>query len=937
MTVLIIVAAVLCALPLIDMVRRADFRQMGLRNVGRRPIESTLIILGSALGTAVICAALLVGDTFGHSVRDIARAELGEVDIIVQPESAAGLQGAVDVIRAAELDGVDGVVGARRAQAAIAKDLVEGTSAGAVEPTAELGAIEFSQAASFGSTPGQLGLGVDVATPATGEVVLHPELADTLGAAVGDQVQLFAYGQDMNATVTAITSGSGLGGFADAWVAPELLFDAESAVLVSLDGGVFDTVDASEPVQEELEAVLMAAGVEADTWGAKASLIEDAEATDEEFTTIFTVVGGFSVIAGVVLLVNLFVMLSEERKPSLGVLRAVGWKRGSLVRAFGVEGLLYAIPSALIGALVGVGLGWILVLVTRQVFFTATDGDFEILFNVPISTLAIAFLCGVILSMASIWVTSWRISRLNIISAIRDIAEPKRKRSKMIANSLGLLAIVAGAALGFLGFSSEVTALAFLSAPVALVGVGMLLRQFIRPSLIVGVLGTIIMIWGAVFIPMMPESLVDDIDIEFFLLLGVVVVGGGVALTTVAGPVLQRVLNFADRPRVPERMGMAYPVSRMFRTASSLAMYSLIIFSLAFMAVFANGLEGETDMLVENSAADHDVLFSSNDSSPVDPAAMLAIDGVSAVNPLLRGGVEWEVPDEPGETDWWTTSGVSPEFAEVGVPALQSRLDRFGSDAEALRAVATSDNLLLVPEWFLDLEGRDAAAGDVVYTAKNGERQAFEIAGVLATNYVWNGVWMSADALGSLDANAAIGRTYVAVDDGADASTVAKALETTFVRNGVQAETFQQRISDIVATDLALFGLLRGYLLLGLVIGIAGLAVTLFRAVRERRRQIGMLRAMGLPAGGVRRWFMTEATFISVMGIVTGIGLGILTGWLVTTQSDAVSNDPLPFSFPLAPALVICAIPFVASTIAAIIPAQRAANLLPSEALRLSD
>lgn len=131
--------------------------------------------------------------------------------------------------------------------------------------------------------------------------------------------------------------------------------------------------------------------------------------------------------------------------------------------------------------------------------------------------------------------------------------------------------------------------------------------------------------------------------------------------------------------------------------------------------------------------------------------------------------------------------------------------------------------------------------------------------------------------------------------------------------------------------------MLRSYLLLGLVIGIAGLAVTLLRAVRERRRQIGMMRAMGFPSSGVRRWFMTEATFVSVMGIATGVVLGLLTGWLVTSRTDAITVEPVPFSVSSVVVLTIVGIPFVASTLAAIIPALRASNLRPSEALRLAD
>ncbi|MFT4989481.1 MAG: putative ABC transport system permease protein [Acidimicrobiales bacterium] len=101
---------------------------------------------------------------------------------------------------------------------------------------------------------------------------------------------------------------------------------------------------------------------------------------------------------------------------------------------------------------------------------------------------------------------------------------------------------------------------------------------------------------------------------------------------------------------------------------------------------------------------------------------------------------------------------------------------------------------------------------------------------------------------------------------------------------------------DFVEADAGFFGLLRGYLLLGLVIGVAGLAVRLFRAVRERRRQIEMMRAMGSMSSGVRRWFMTKATFVSLMDIVTGVGLGVLTGYLTTTRSTAFGGAVLPFA-----------------------------------------
>ena len=51
----------------------ADFRRLALRNISRRKGEALLIVAGSLMGTAIITASFVVGDTFNSSIRDIAR------------------------------------------------------------------------------------------------------------------------------------------------------------------------------------------------------------------------------------------------------------------------------------------------------------------------------------------------------------------------------------------------------------------------------------------------------------------------------------------------------------------------------------------------------------------------------------------------------------------------------------------------------------------------------------------------------------------------------------------------------------------------------------------------------------------------------------------------------------------------------------------------
>ncbi len=68
----------------------------------------------------------------------------------------------------------------------------------------------------------------------------------------------------------------------------------------------------------------------------------------------------FAVAAGILLLVNVFVMLADERRSELGMLRAMGMRRRTLVGALASEGWLYAVPASALGAALGIVFGWLI-------------------------------------------------------------------------------------------------------------------------------------------------------------------------------------------------------------------------------------------------------------------------------------------------------------------------------------------------------------------------------------------------------------------------------------------------------------------------------------------------------------------------------------------------------------------------------------------------
>ncbi len=118
----------------------------------------------------------------------------------------------------------------------------------------------------------------------------------------------------------------------------------------------------------------------------------------------------------------------------------------------------------------------------------------------------------------------------------------------------------------------------------------------------------------------------------------------------------------------------------------------------------------------------------------------------------------------------------------------------------------------------------------------------------------------------------------------------------------------------------------------GIALVVAGLmiAVVMAMAVLERRREIGVLRALGSTTSDVFFLFLTEAT---VVGLSGGI-VGLLVGWGLGRVAEALLSQPGLFLVQIwLGALALC-LGAVVALVSGAIPAGRAARLNPVEALR---
>ncbi|HEV3227511.1 MAG TPA: ABC transporter permease, partial [Acidimicrobiales bacterium] len=399
----------------------------------------------------------------------------------------------------------------------------------------------------------------------------------------------------------------------------------------------------------------------------------------------------------------------------------------------------------------------------------------------------------------------------------------------------------------------------------------------------------------------------------------------------------------ATRQGLAARLGLANPLARRFRTGLLLGMYALIMFVLVFMTVFAEVFQAQAPRAANDTRAGYDLRVDSNPNSPVTPRQLLNERDVVAVAPIVQSLAKFETPTTSDSFQRRFT-GFDETLLARGVPKLSSRVKQYASDEVTWRAVLASPDLVIVPSDFLSSGGGPPSStvklGDklTVIDPAGGRRHLLTVVGIDGDlDPAENGAMVAARTVSSLVDRAANGRFYVAVRDGVAPSDVGSRLQADLLANGVKADTFRALVDDRLRGTAAFIRLLEGFLALGLVIGIAGLGVVMVRAVRERRREIGMLRAMGFSSRIVRRAFLIEASFIALQGIVIGTVLGLLTGFSVLSNSTTFGDTKLPFVVPWLPILLLGAAAWGASLLAVAAPAAQASRIKPAVALRTAD
>jgi len=913
---------------LVIALRRPLLARLALREAVRRPGQSAIVVLGLMVGTVAIFAMQVLGDSFYESQTRAAFLAWGRVDLVAADggrffDPALATEVAADPRLRASLAGV-------QAGVELPSSVVD-LDRGNAKPLVMLVGFDPATQRPFGNyrlTDGRTTVGQDLGAD---DVLISASLGFALDARPGDRLRVSVGPQQVvEFRVAGVARAQGPGAYT---LRPAIFSPLANLRPVIGDKGV-NIIRLAAPGEGRTEldrAHDLAPQVRASLQGLPGGpSLQVQELKREDFEAqvrqvdgtrgFYTAISLFVALAGAALVINLGLALAEERRPRHAVLRALGLGRSGMVALSVLEGAIYSLAAAVAalvpGALFGLGLVALVYVRVHNVVVESRAAPVQ--YAVTPGSVALSVTIGSLIVLATLFATSVRSSRMQISSAIKNLPEPTLQRGRSVWRT----ALMVGLGLGSLA------ALVVGSLPVRLAGgVGLvilataLVSGRISDRLRASLTGAALTIWAAASLATIENIVSNDSGIA--IVLGVVTAVFGLSLVVASN------LRLLELPmgwlqggaRAMLRPSLAYLTRRPLRAGLGTGAFALVLVLMTmtsiliptFNATFRSGLS-EYDIRV---------------NAPTRPGLSLP----DSVRPQIAREVA--MPTRPyrgevGESGLTLKDQYLPLYSlsrtqlAAGLFELTNRDNRYKSDAEVWQALADDPHLVVSPTYTIP--------GDTVRLVGPDGPVVFRVAGVLRTVGLW-GLAGSEAAMAPFT-TLPLGTTILLrTAPGADPVALARQIQREVFSQGAEATTVQEMFDTVSSAGQAFADMIRLVMGIGLLVGVLSLGILALRAVIERRRSIGMLRALGYRPGQVLTGMLSEALITATCGALVGIGVGVpvsvvmITGYLPGARLEIDS----------ASLALIVGLLYLAVLAVTIVPAFRAARLPAVEALRLED
>jgi putative ABC transport system permease protein len=838
-----------------------------LRNLAARKLRLVTTGLAIMLGVAFMAGTLVLTDTIKSTFDSIYDEAYAEIDAVVRGEARFtdpnGFLEQRDRIDAALLDEVASVDGVAEVQGDLWGFAQVIDTDGDPVGNPGMGAPTIGTNWYDGSMNSWTL--VDGRGPrADDEVVLDQTTADTAGYGVGDRATVLVGGEPRDLTVTGVATfagGESIGG------ATFALFTTEATQQYLDATDEFDSVmvagDEGLSQDEVVRRVeaVVPDGVEVAT--GQTLTDETQQSTREALSFFDTFMMVFAIIA---LLVGGFMIFN-----TFSITVAQRTRENALLRAVGANRrqvlgavLLEALGVGFFASVLGLGAGVLVAAGLKAMLDAFGVGLPAGGLAVTVRTALIAFTAGMLVTLVSAISPARKAGKVPPVAAMRDVTSGSTgygSKERVIVGSAILAAGVGALLYGLFGNPPS---------PLAIVGAGALLVFF-----------------------------------------GVAALGRTISLpmSRVLGLPLPHVRGISGH--LARENAMRNP-KRTAATASSLMIGVGVVGFITIFAASAKASFGATvDRLI---SADYIVT-----------AGQFGAGGVTSeftdrVKELPEVGAASAVRLGAAEIDGTVAqvSGVEPGvFQIVDVVPIEGSPDDLVAGTIAVFEDVAVDRGLSVGDR-VPAEFRLTGSRDLTVAMIYGENAALNVEG---SDWL-----MGMEAFEAAFPDVLDSQVFVQRAEGVTGAEALAALEREAQQYpGTQVLDQSEYKAEQMSFIDQLLGLVYAMLALAIVIALLGIGNTLALSILDRRREIGVLRAVGMTRAQLRSTIRWESVIIALQGTLLGLAVSVFFGWAMVS---ALAEDGFgTFALPVPSLVAVVVLAALAGVVAAILPSRRAARL----------
>ncbi|WP_190615249.1 ABC transporter permease [Tepiditoga spiralis] len=949
---LIIIATILIFIFFI-LNRKNIIMKMAFRNIFRKKTEAFLMVLGSMIGMAFIIGALGINDSFNNYVYENIEKYFGEVDEVLFSGTGIkekSIKPFLEELKEKKL--IDGVIPIYQTTYPISKKgNLKSLKLSEIKQVGFVG-MDYSKLKNFGST--KINIPDEFLDLKDNEAIITKDLSKTLNIKVGDSIEVIQ-GKDTLSflfpktyKVKKIVDLKGIlnyrGRHAEG-VNGSVFLTLNSArqgkkfptgtytdFLISNTGGIIEGNSHTKEIKKIYNKYKNLPSI---TYS-KDNQIQ--KLSGGEIAAIFIFFSGFAIISGGILIINMYSMMVDERKRELGILRAIGVQKTGIRNIIFYESILYTLFSVPIGIFTGIFLSKFTFSNIAEV--SSSIASSNIVQSIPtfnsyhitLNSIYIGVLLGIIIPISITYFYTLIISKLNVVEAIKNIKNIREKNSLFNYILFFILSI----AFLFININYvRYTSISFLILlfPYILKKKNNLLKS-ITPLI-------------TLLLPFLFKS--DEILMlsskSILILISIIL------LTINNFIIFEKIfLSIKIKKMIPIlKIALTYPMREKKKTGLIVSLYGIVIFVIVVVTILPY-------LQTQKLALEKDSLFAGFDGVVVEmPGGFIPIklnskelnslDSIKTAGEfymLTAGKNNIEIPLIFGSNEFFSFNKLK---IKDKIPELSNKTDR-----EIWNFIYNNTGFAIVPQNYIDgmndiklelgktysfnLNKITFIPGSKPESQSTGKGAvSFKIAAIISnvSDTLAIGPLLSVKNLNIQNfKNDGIHGYYFALSNNKNA----KKDLTKYLKQKNQFFIFVDDIIDIgLKVTSGIVKIINSFLYFGLIVGILSISITTIKSVEERKRIIGMMKAIGYTNNMIFGVFFIESTFVILTGIIIGIVSGIITSY----QIYKVFFSNLSFKLPMKSLLLMGLIFYIISIIFTFFPARKASKISPAESMKVMD